>query len=347
MFIYLVVLLGTVLLSRWAQKRQSNRIVFGLSALFVCFTGFRAYSVGIDTENYIEIWDVILSGKISYVEPGFIWLNEFLQQFTDNPTALLLVSSAVIYPLIIYRLWNYRDIASFPVMIATFYMCDLMISMNVIRQYMAVAIVFYFSRYLFKGNYLIYLIGVLLATFLHYSSLIALALFATELLRWKKLSKVNKFFIAAGISVLPVAFGIVLNFASTEYGNFFSSVNHSDVGLLTILKGGFILLSCLIFNIFKRNKYASSDTNKMIVIIIIYSLIGLSLESLEYFFPYMGRIGILFHMFFLIFWGILLKRKKGVNLLICVFFYLLLIVYPFISSMIYNGQGTIPFKFIF
>lgn len=347
MFIYIVALLIFVLLSYWAQKCQSSRVVLALSVLFVCFTGFRAYSVGIDTENYIEIWNTVLAGRIAYVEPGFIWLCEFLQRYTDNPTILFLVCSAIIYPLIIFRLWDYRYIASFPMMIATFYMCDLMISMNVVRQYMAVAIVFYFSKYLFRGNYLVYLIGVILATTLHYSSLIALALFSTELLRWKYLSKPNKFFIVSGMAMLPIAFGIILNFASTEYGGYFSSVNNSEIGMLTMLKGLFILLSCFIFNIFKRNKYSSDDTYKMIMIIIIFSLIGLSFETLEYFFPFMGRVGILFHMFFLIFWGVLYKRNKGINIFICLVCYLLLIVYPFVSSIIGNGQGTVPFEFVF
>ena len=347
MYIYFFVLFLCVLLSYWANKYQLRRVLFWLSALFVCFTGFRAYSVGIDTENYIQIWDEILMGKLTLVEPGYAWLNEFLQRFTDNPTILFLVCSAVIYPLIIYRLWDFRIIASFHVMIATFYMCDLMLSMNIIRQYMAVAIVFYFSRYLFRGNYIVYIIGVLLATTFHYSSLIALSLFAIELFRWNNLSKMNKAFIVAGFAAVPVASGLLLNFAISEYESYFLSISGSDMGLMTTFKAMFIILSCFIFNILKKNKYTSSNTYNLVIIVIIISLIGLLFESLEYFFPYMGRLGLIFHMFFLVFWGILYKMLYKDGIFIYTFFYLLLIVYPFISSIIYNGQGTIPFIFIF
>ena len=347
MYIYLFVLIILILLSRLAQKYQSDRIVLSLSALIVCFTGFRAYSVGIDTENYILIWDNVLVDGLVYEEPGFIWLIKFLQQFTHNPTVLFLVCSAVIYPLIIHRLWDFRNIASFPVMVTTFYFCDIMISMNIIRQYMGVAIVFYFSRFLFKGNNIVYLIGVLLASTLHLSSLISMALFAIELLRWKELSKVKKLIYVAGIAAFFMLFGTLMNFADSEYGDYLASNSSSEVGMMTTLKVIFIFVSCFIFNIFKKNKYSSVDTYKTVFMIIVLSITGLLLETLGYFFPYMDRLGVIFHMFFLVYWGVLYKNIKGENIHLYTFIYLLLIVYPFISTLIHNGQGTVPFKFNF
>lgn len=346
MFVYLVVLIVCVFLAHIADKYNSRKILFLLSFILVCFTGFRGYSVGIDTENYVEIWDSIFIERAVFIEPGYIYLNKFLQNFTDNPTLLFVVCSIIIYPLIIYRLWDFKYIASFPMMVVTFYMYGLMHSMNVVRQYMAVAIVFYFTRYLFRGSYVKYCLGILIASLFHYSSLIALSLFAIELNKWKHLSKSSKRFLVIGMTCIPFVSFILLDFVTSEYGGYFNEVS-KDFGFMTVVKAAFIVIVSILYQIPKRYKSASIDIYNVVRTTIILSLLGLALESVGYFFPFMGRMGLIFSMFSIIFWGILYKSQNTVNVVFCTLFYILLIIYPFMVSMLYNGFGTIPYSSIF
>ena len=70
------------------------------------------------------------------------------------------------------------------------------------------------------------------------------------------------------------------------------------------------------------------------------------LQSLGYFFQYMGRVGLLFSIWGIVFWGVLFKLTKHKLLIIVYFLALLLFVaWPFISSMLGNSLGVMPYSF--
>lgn len=110
-----------MLLAYKAEISQKKIYVWLIVLFLVFIAGFRGEEVGIDTPNYIEIWDRLLIGGIAYQEVGFQFIITSLQHITDNPTYMFLVCSSIIYPLIIFRLWDFRKVASFTFMIAMFF----------------------------------------------------------------------------------------------------------------------------------------------------------------------------------------------------------------------------------
>ncbi|MDD3038173.1 EpsG family protein [Bacteroides sp.] len=347
MVFYISVYLICLILSVVADKKDSKPLKFLICVIFVIITGFRGSQVGIDTENYINIWDNLYYGRATFVEPGFTLMNLALQKFTDNPVAIFVTSSSIIYFLIINRLWDFKRIASFPVMISVLYMSHLMMSMNVLRQYCAVAIIFYFTRYLSKGDYIRFIIGILIASTLHLSSLIGFLMFAFEILKWKNLNRAQKLLLGIGIAMSPFILYVASRFAFNQFGGYFSN-SESNIGFLTSGKMLFICYACFSFNLFKKKKDFRIDNLSLDVFIrntILTVILGLCLVSIGYFFPFMERIGLLFSLYEILFWGILFKLISNQNKVLCFLVFSFLVIYPFISSIINNGQGTVPYSF--
>ena len=318
-------------------------------SIFIFVTGFRSEDVGIDTPNYIEYWDAMSSDGLIFIELGFQYLIILLQKISSHPTLLFLTCSFIIYYLIIKRLWDFRAIASFPMMIAVLYTFSLMASMNIMRQYCAIAIIFYSTRFLFERQYLKFFIGVILATLLHTSGLSAIALLGFELFWWNKLSRTKKFFFICALIFLPFIILQLYNLITSEYGQYFEDEKQS-LGLLTLLKFVFILISFYCSKLWRKRvnivSYGIGGYNYVIKFIFLTCLLGVTLESLAYFFPFMGRIGLPFSIFGVIYIGILFKMTRKALLKYCYFIaFLILYGMPFLLSMLANGYGTMPYSF--
>lgn len=346
---YFTVLFICIFVAYWADKCGSKKILYLLISIFVFVTGFRNEEVGIDTPNYIELWDGIMSDDLIFVELGFQWLMLILQKISLNPVILFFTCSLIIYFFIIIRLWEFRKIASFPMMILVLYTFSLMPSMNVMRQYCAIAIIFYFTRYFFKKQYFKYFVGIIIATLLHTSALSAISLWGFELFWWNTLTRTKKFFFICAIVFFPLIILQLYTLMSSEYGQYFEDEKQS-LGLLTLLKFAFILLSFYCSKLWSKHvdiaNCGISEYSYVIKFIFLTYLFGVTLESLTYFFPFMGRIGLPFSIFGVIYIGILFKMTKNTFLKGCYFIaFLILYGMPFLISMIANGYGTMPYSF--
>lgn len=347
--IYILFMFVSVSIAYLADKHNSIVLRNLLILFFIIITGFRGYEVGIDTPNYIEIWDNVMTGFPVYLEIGFQWLIMLLQKFTLNPTALFITCSAIIFGFLIIRLWDFRHIASFTIMIAVVYMFVLMRSMNIVRQYCSIAIVFYFTRYLFQKHYLKFLFGVGVATLFHTSSLLAISFVGFDLLKWKQLPLWKKTFLISLIIIGSCLSLVAYNFISSEYGNYFEQ-QEIDFGLLTIILFVFVLFSFSTSKLWKK-KIGTDNTSIiehrfLIKVFFAAYLFGIILQSLGYFFPYMDRVGLLFSLWGIAFWGALFKLTINYTLKFLYGFSLLLLIgWPFLSAIIHNGYGTVPYTF--
>lgn len=345
-FLFMFVAVGMAYLA----DKYNSIVIRNLLILFlVVITGFRGYEVGIDTPNYIETWDKVMVGYPVFSEIGFQWLIMLLQKFTLNSTALFVTCSVIIFGFLIVRLWDFRQISSFTIMIAVLYMLVLMRSMNIIRQYCAIAIVFFSTRYLFQKSYLKFLLGVGVATLFHTSSLLAISFLGFELLKWKQLS-LRKKMCFVSLIIIGFCFSVVAyNFVSSEYGNYFEQPE-VDLGLLTIISFVFVVFSFWASKLWRKKNgldyYVVIEHRFLIKAFFVAYLFGIILQSLGYFFPFMDRVGLLFSLWGIAFWGTLFKLTINYTLkLVYGFSLLLLIGWPFLSAIINNGYGTVPYTF--
>ncbi len=86
--LFIVIVCMCVFFAYWGSKYDLKPLLYLLILFLACITGFRGYEVGIDTTNYIKIWDNMLVGTPVYIELGFQWLICYLQKITANPTIL-------------------------------------------------------------------------------------------------------------------------------------------------------------------------------------------------------------------------------------------------------------------
>lgn len=340
---YFLCFLICVVLAYLSDKYHSKTILLLLIFFISSVVGLRGYEVGIDTISYVEKWEDVLHGKPAYIEFGFRFLMVLLQNITSNPTILLFVCALITYSCFILRLWDFREKASFTLMVTLLFMLVFALSMNVMRQYCAIAIVFYGSRFLFEKKNFLFLVYVLLASTIHYSALLALCFFAVGILRWRTLKSRQKL-----LYLLLILLGLILAtymvpLFISEYGQYFEN-EKSDVGLLVWAKLFFIIGSAMMSGLF-RKKSINNDDRYIIRVIFLLYLFGTALESLGYFFPFVYRVGFQFSIFGILYWSFLFRNTKDISLnIIYIIALLLLLGVPFVIN--FEGQGVLPYYFL-
>lgn len=344
MFFYIVVLIVCIVLANIANNYNNRKIACCIALLLSIISGFRGNEVGIDTVHIIDRWDDVEAGRVVYLEYGFTLLIKFLQYFTNDWTYLFFICAVITCYLIILRLWDFRKISSFPIMVAVFYMLYFLRTMNITRQFVAIAIVFYFSRYFFRKKYISYIIGVIIASLFHISSLMAFAIFALDFFKWKELKFLHKVILSICVLCIPLLAMVAENIIDNEFGVYFLN---EDIkwGLMTLVKLVFLVLSCYLSKLISINSFNQTDGNNFMIRCCIYIYAAaLFLQSLGYIYPFMDRIGLLFNMFGVVYWGILFKTKIVPNKIFYAIIFLLLIVYPFIGTLLYDSYGVIPYN---
>lgn len=322
--IYILVICFCVIVSYFADKYERKSFLWIVCLALVSLTGFRCESVGIDTQNYIDIW----YEETDYTEKGeylFAFLINWLRQFTYDPTWLFVSCSVIIFPLFVFRLWDFRSIASLSVMVATLCFIHLLPTMNIMRQYVAVAVIFYFSRYIPSGKYLVFLFGVFIAFLFHRSSALAVGFLGIDLIfKWKSFDIHRKVYVV----LMVVAFALVIVrlfvYLFSKYSYYFEELE-VDTGMFVVAKLLFVCFFLIIGKPFKRYRDTPIVQNDVTNAVLLF-LIGLFFQSIGYFFPYMDRIGLSYVVFEIPFWGIVFKSKFSLNNMVYVFCYGVLVI---------------------
>lgn len=179
-------------------------IVFCLSVV----AGVRASTVGIDTQTYFDIsFRPIYEGADwAYGEPGFKAVIFFLGKIWQKENLALLAFAAITNGLILLRLWDFRELGSFKWMVFAYYASCYFITFNAMRQFLAVSLVFYGTRYIKQQRYWVYCLFNLVALTFHTTAALGIAYLVLELLFARYLRNVEKL---NGL-VLLTAVGVVL-----------------------------------------------------------------------------------------------------------------------------------------
>lgn len=202
---------------------KANKLFFYLAAIvLVAVSGLRS-NVG-DTPIYMESfqkenfnWALILEGK----DIGFGILQMMLQSISKDPQILIFVTALITNLLIVKVLYQYSRVIelSLFVFIAS---GMFLVSMNGLRQFLAASIIFAASTFLFKRQWLLYFLSILLASTIHQSALILIPIyFLVKRKAWTK-----ETFILLMIAILAVIgygqFSAVLFAAieDTQYGGY-------------------------------------------------------------------------------------------------------------------------------
>lgn len=330
----------TVLSAIWAQKKN-NKILFALSCFFVCFiAGFRAESVGIDTYVYYAYIDWAGAGVLKNVEIGFTLLSRFLMIISHNSIEFVVfVFSSLTIVFFFLRFWTLRKIASYPLMVFLYLALYFQLSLNIMRQFFSVSIIFFASYFLENRKYTAYFISVALAALFHYGALLGLLLFVV--FYWNNAENITKkaFFPFILIALVPVMlyYG---NMLFAKYSGYFENAN-PDIGFLLFAKFALLLL----FIFWNQSLFFTKDSNENIYKIVstLYFL-GICFTFLGYIYRFMDRIGLCLMIFEPVCLAIMCKKRNSSIFKIAVFALALFIMY---KNYISNGNGVFPYGWIF
>lgn len=341
-----IVLTAFVLLFAFiAERRNSFPFFFLCMFSLALFSGLRNESVGIDTVQYYRVYQEVLNGKNVYgIEDSFLDICRFLQNLSDSPEFLVFVMSFLTNVLIVARLWTLRKECSFFVMVAIYIASFYPESMNVMRQFLAISLVFAGTYFLKKKTFWFYILFCFIAFLFHKTALLGFLLLIVFLFVSRD---VNKWIRYGGILVfsLFVVYSAPMLVEMMEiYSRYFNRLG-SGVGLIMLYK---ICLFCLAVIIAKFGLYSQSGTvqgkERLNITYTFSYAMGLILCSFGTMFLFMDRIALYFMMFEMPFWGKFAQSR-------CYpLFYRtmisLLVVSLYMLYLFSDGQGIFPYSTI-
>lgn len=354
LLIYLGLAILSFNLAKIAEKTNKKLYVWIIVILLSLVAGLRNISVGIDTKTYDMIFKNVSHGKFDLiygVEESFKYICDFLLKIWNNSNFLFFIFSFISNTLILFRIWKERSIILYRWSVLAYYIVFFAFSLNGVRQFVAVAIVFYSTLYIKEGYYIKYIVGILFASLFHFSAFIGVIYLLYDVLFIKYFNNKRKIRYALFFTLIIVGAVIVTLNILDRYSRYFG-FSSSLVGVMLIAKIIMFIISILFLS------YTSKDDNLEIndegLMARYYSIVstrwyyftGLVLTSLDYYFSYMGRIGLYFYMFETIFLGNVFKSKnKNIFVLWIKFGYVLILMYYLYQNIISGSQGEIPYRF--
>lgn len=305
---YFIVLLVIVTMARSAEKskRNYNLIVNLIIILLSTVSGFRAFTVGIDTAGYVRsTFQPLIYEQYGavYGEVGLkIVSRVLLMLFNNNISITLLCIYIMIHLLIIRRIWDYKNVISFPFAIFFYYTTFFALSLNIIAQFISVALLFYGTRYLERDNLIKFLVFLSLSILFHTSSIIGVLFIMIKYLKIKGISKKTKRIYLGAILLMPLIgiglYNYIINYSRfTRYFSSYLSSTSIEFGMIVPIKILFILF---VFFMYRKKKPELNNTilnNSYYYQIYKYCLVGTLLLFFGYFYRFTERLALPFIMF--------------------------------------------------
>lgn len=344
MILYYLVIFLSICIAVRAEKNNNIRWVFGVIVLLSLLAGFRDYSVGTDTYTYYRTFMNIANGGLSILEVGFVMVSRFLMMLFGDARALFVIYAFVINGLIIRRLWDFREYCSFGFMCFLYVTMFFPQTMNIMRQYIALAIVFFATRYIYNRKYIWFILGVLLASILHTSALVSIFLIIP-----------NYYFNGRGITKKKVALTMILIacipiinrgiiYLYNVYDRYFGEAS-IGLSLLSLLRIGTIIVFAFLAINYKNYFWNKKIPKREFRIVTLIYIISVGITIIGNIYEYVGRVSIYFIMFEIVFAAMLARYEKNKKFKLFSMIYVFLALYFLIIKTGYLGEnGIMPFS---
>ena len=346
--VYIPTFLIIIFASYLAQKKNKRRYIVFAAVVLAVVAGLRAESVGVDTANYVKLFGHIAQGRLELaygLEESFKYICAFLLQIWNNNNFLLFVFALITSAFVFLRLWDFKDRISLTWATAVYFAVLYFLSFNIMRQLVAVAIVFFATRYLERKKYFSFLLLVAIASLFHKSALIGVVFIGLEIFAWAYLNRKQRNWIGMLLFISPVLVVILGYVLITRYYQYFANIK-LDFGALLIVK---LLIWMLTAPTLRKEIMRSNENQNNSSVAYsfatckIYYLFGILLTSLGYMIQYMDRVGLYFYVFEAVYIGWTMK-SKSVNILVKIaiaLLYAMLLVLTIFGNA--QGQGNYLF----
>lgn len=268
MLVYSLNLLITTTLNFLSRRYSKTTISPFLSTLAVLIISFIAgirYGVGTDFFEYVKWFNVYSRRSINLFDRnfGFDIMIRIIQIFTDNPQWLFFISALVINHLVM--IFIKRNTSLFDLGFYLFITLYLFYSsLNITRQWIAIAIFLYALNFAFEKKLLKFLFVMVIATSFHTSAILMLPLYFILQL---EVNLKNMFVVFISTLIIGLNFESTLSYIAkmlpmlnvNNYIRFFNSIFATSGG------GGwaytFLLFSVFIFMIVSKKGYDEKIVN--------------------------------------------------------------------------------------
>lgn len=189
MLIYLMVFLIVEILAILASKKQSTKkmkiAIYPILIVVVLsvFGGFRDLTIGTDVLVYGANWFKIatnfssLSSYINFIDSsdfGYLLINYIVSRFTSDVNIFLMILQLICNGLVVATLYRYREKVPFWLSLLLYLCVFYCRTFNILRQAIALSIVFYSVRFLEQNHTVRFIISVLLASTFHFTAIVSL-----------------------------------------------------------------------------------------------------------------------------------------------------------------------------
>lgn len=352
----------------FASKAENRKNFYILSffsiAVMVALAGFRDYTVGTDTYNYLHksmywggavsadsLWDYFkFYFPLGYGEPLFAILVGVIAQLTGSYTFFLIVCHTIILVCVYIGIFRFKEYVNPAFVLLVYYLLYYNHTLNMTRQYIAVSIVFCFLADIPQNKIVRFCIVVLVAMLFHTTAILALMIPLIYFFLYKDFRKIKVSMYQRKIA-LTVIVGMVVLFFSTIIKLFVSIgllnsrylyfVNNKDASP-TIIVMALLIIGLVAADYFKdkiKKKcqlydfYFMSSAVYLIMLLLTYSLV------------YGRRVAFYMSMVDLITIGLIescqetAKMKKVVRLSILG----ILFIYWIYTYVLSNASNTFPY----
>ncbi|MHB1315296.1 MAG: EpsG family protein [Christensenellales bacterium] len=310
-------------------------------------SGFR-FLVGTDYVNYSILYDDLRNSLLPVVaaqqiEIGYAALSAFFGLFSEAPFAFFLFVSVVTNAFIVLALRNYSKMfwLSCVLYILTFFFFT---TFNLIRQAMALSIIFYAHKYLMGKNFFKYLLCVLAAALFHTSVLIMIPVYfivrrpAWSTVIWIGFFGVIVFFILYD-SIISALFSVL---SGTRYSAYDMVMKNATQGvnILRIVVAAMPVALAFVFR--KGIREISPDSN----IVVNMTAIAFMITVIAYKQIYFARISLYFNAYYLLLLPYFPRLFKDKRLQLIMLFGILICYTTYCYVLMPKEGGILPYKTI-
>ena len=258
--IYIIMFLISSLCLHYYSKDRKVYFLFVLALVFpVLLAAYRDVSVGIDTSVYVvplikkainyDFNNFIALAVATHTEVVYSAIIYFLSVLTNGSTEIVFGLTELVIVFFVYRrILDFKDDAPVFVMTMVYLLITYNRSLNLSRQCIAMALIFYATRYL-RENKVKYLIFNLTAVMFHNSSVLGLLFIVIDYCIGGRLSRIKSFLFISLSSVAIIFYQSIFPFfaqlifgVDNKYSHYWAN---SDSGFLSVWDIIFKLL-CII-----------------------------------------------------------------------------------------------------
>jgi transmembrane protein EpsG len=317
--IYLIIFSTSSLIFAYGIKRNF-KIAIAIGLFIPVVLSALRYDVGTDYQSYIRIYD-LLSG-ISFkeyladnfgIEIGSYLIIKFANLFNQPINVMFGISSFLTIIFFYFGLKNY-EIKNQALSYFLFLTILFPQSFNAVRQYIAIAIVFYAFSFIYKNKLLKFIALILIASAFHLSAILLLPIYFIKYLAksTKPASYLNLLKILALFLIIIISMPLIINYISnlelfSRYSDYKEVINKGN-NYLFYLKG-LVYLVLLLF--YKQ----INSSNPKYLFLYIFATLDFAFASIGFIAPMISRIGLYFSLFPLVLLSILpslFKDRLGV-----------------------------------